>query len=310
MRLLLICIFLFSMVLSASSIYDYFSQPTQEQVQKYYQDKSRDPLRYTYNPLQVGNKWFYSGWYNDGTSPIDYPIDTFCGREVRADSLINGRMHYYVFSHYTFEHFWEYNQGDSLMAYTDWGGPNGQYSDQLFWVFNPGCTFQPYWNGGWDTVCTEYGLVNLYGQTVNVVYFVIAASNVSLWAEMFGPLSHGFDFGAVSLDGCIIDGVTYGVVPNPEEPLHQPDTMSLCCYPNPFRSTVSIILEKTDNQSISFSIYNLKGQLVRNWNNLRKFNLTWDGTDLKGKPASPGIYLIKACSGNQTSMYKVIKLSN
>ncbi|MFB3844552.1 MAG: T9SS type A sorting domain-containing protein [Candidatus Cloacimonadaceae bacterium] len=305
MRPFLICLLLLSTALCALPPFAYFERPTPAQIEQYYLNKAANPELYSYNPLQVGNKWFYSGW--SAGPEGDVPISYHCGREITADSLINGKMHYYVFSQYTFEQFWEYNQGDSLMAYTQmWTAPY-DYTDQLFWLFEPGSSFQPYWNG-WEITCQEYGLVNIFGETVTAVYFFISASNVSIWAERFGPLSHGFDFGQVTLIGCIIDNVIYGDVSNPDEPLPSPLTLNLLLYPNPFTDNLNLKAEQSSFKPVDLSIYNLKGQLIRNWSRQKISELNWNGKDAQGMPVAAGIYIIQASDGSHSVCKKVLKL--
>ncbi len=305
MRALIMLILILSTALQAVSISDYFREPTQQEVQQYYQNKANNPGRYTYNPLQVGNKWYYSGWYSDLVE--DHPIYSFCDRQVTADSLINNVMHYYVTSMYTFEHFWECNRGDSLMSYGDFYYLNPPYADTLFWVFTPGATFLPYWYW-WEVTCQPYGLANVFGQTVMVVYYSLCASNVSLWAEVFGPLSHGFDFGGIYLDGCIINGVTYGIVPNDDEYLPSPIPLNVTCYPNPFSNNINIKLESSQKQSVTISLHNIKGQHIRTWNATSPITLTWDGRDSESHTLSPGVYFLRAIAGKTCLIKKILKI--
>jgi hypothetical protein len=83
-----------------------------------------------------------------------------------------------------------------------------------------------------------------------------------------------------------------------------PPVLSL--NPNPFRYNLSIRIG--DNKKLAdISIYNLKGQLIRSWKDVKAEALTWDGKDSANNNVSSGIYIIKARQGKQLSTLKVIK---
>ncbi|MBN2830269.1 MAG: T9SS type A sorting domain-containing protein [Candidatus Cloacimonetes bacterium] len=87
-----------------------------------------------------------------------------------------------------------------------------------------------------------------------------------------------------------------------------PETASailLTAYPNPFKN--NLIIHTQDKSLENISIYNIKGQLIRSWKDIRTDELTWDGKDESNHSVSSGIYLIKARQGNQMSTAKVLK---
>lgn len=76
--------------------------------------------------------------------------------------------------------------------------------------------------------------------------------------------------------------------------------------PNPFSSSTAILFMPLDNERIkdySLSIYNIKGQLIKKYNNesdnfSEKIDIVWDGTDEKGKKVPSGVYFYKlSCDG-------------
>jgi hypothetical protein len=86
-----------------------------------------------------------------------------------------------------------------------------------------------------------------------------------------------------------------------------PDPCLVTVNPNPFSD--NLIISIKDNKTPSdISIYNLKGQLIRFWNNVRTDELTWDSKDANDQTASSGVYFIKTKQDNKTSTLKVIKL--
>jgi len=93
-----------------------------------------------------------------------------------------------------------------------------------------------------------------------------------------------------------------------EDPVITPAPSVLSVYPNPFKASLNIKLDSKAKQASDISIYNIKGQLIRTWKNVKAEELSWDGRDNNNKPASGGVYLIQAKQGNSTSCRKVIKL--
>ena len=69
-----------------------------------------------------------------------------------------------------------------------------------------------------------------------------------------------------------------------------------------------------DNERIkyySLSIYNIKGQLIKNYNNesdsfCEKINIVWDGTDIKGNKIPSGVYFYKLICGEYNVAKKML----
>lgn len=87
---------------------------------------------------------------------------------------------------------------------------------------------------------------------------------------------------------------------------------SMNCYPNPFNPEVNIDFYLPKDEKIEVSIYNIKGQRVKNLykGNLEKGNhhYLFKGKDQSNKALASGIYFVKV-AGNQTShLHKIIML--
>ncbi len=85
--------------------------------------------------------------------------------------------------------------------------------------------------------------------------------------------------------------------------------ISLSNYPNPFNPSTTIFFELnldiTDRAEIS--IYNLKGQIIRQFSILNsQYSIIWDGTDDNDQPVSSGIYFYKLKAGNYFLAKKMI----
>jgi len=79
-------------------------------------------------------------------------------------------------------------------------------------------------------------------------------------------------------------------------------------YPNPFNNSTIIVYDIKETARISFSIYNLQGQLVRELKNEIQepgtYQLKWDGTDEKGLIVVNGVYFCRMrISNKQNDFY-------
>jgi len=101
-------------------------------------------------------------------------------------------------------------------------------------------------------------------------------------------------------------------------------TFSLFNYPNPFSSstTISFNLATKSHKNAQIEIYNIKGQLVKNFElrtppvlrrssasedgNSEFTKVVWNGKDDNGKSVSSGIYLYRLSSGDESCTRKMI----
>ncbi len=97
-------------------------------------------------------------------------------------------------------------------------------------------------------------------------------------------------------------------VPIVDEELPLPNNIRLKPAPNPFDHQVNVSIKQKDGAPLNIGIYNIKGELVRNWQNYRNNELIWDSTDNAGKSISPGIFLIRATDGRFSAVQKVLKI--
>ncbi len=111
-----------------------------------------------------------------------------------------------------------------------------------------------------------------------------------------------------SADGIYIDDVKVFISSNAtyvSEELIPTPQLSISSYPNPFKDKLNLLITCPDSSKspISISIYNLKGQLVRELISESlpqgRHQLAWDGRDTSAKACSNGIYFIKLSRANQ-----------
>ncbi len=99
---------------------------------------------------------------------------------------------------------------------------------------------------------------------------------------------------------------------SPNEDLVNKPGMMLTNYPNPFRPSTTIAFDIKEAGNTSLSVYNIKGQLVKEIvdkpMSSGAHTITWDGRDEKGNTCSSGVYYLRLMSGNQTQLRKLLIL--
>ena len=89
----------------------------------------------------------------------------------------------------------------------------------------------------------------------------------------------------------------------------KPAITSLSNYPNPFNpsTTITFSLNTNNTENADLSIYNLKGQLIKQYSvSNDQYSVTWNGIDSSGKSVSSGVYLYKLETGNKNYTRKMI----
>ncbi|MCC7431464.1 S8 family serine peptidase [bacterium] len=80
-------------------------------------------------------------------------------------------------------------------------------------------------------------------------------------------------------------------------------------YPNPFNPTTEIKFQVPGASKVEFSIFNVKGQLVKTLSQEVKqagtFTQVWDGTDNFGKNVASGVYFYQFKAGNYSKTMKM-----
>ncbi len=102
--------------------------------------------------------------------------------------------------------------------------------------------------------------------------------------------------------------VTVPIQDNSDTSMLSPSSM-LPNYPNPFRkgNSTNIPVQLRSNESGSLTIYNLKGQKVRDFTILPgTSNLVWDGRNSRGNFCAPGIYLTDFRTSDYSTSRKLV----
>jgi len=79
-------------------------------------------------------------------------------------------------------------------------------------------------------------------------------------------------------------------------------------YPNPFNPTTTISFSISDDSKIELSIFNIKGQKVKELLNDQitagEHSIIWNGEDVSGKKVGSGVYLYKLKINDKTEIVK------
>ncbi len=88
--------------------------------------------------------------------------------------------------------------------------------------------------------------------------------------------------------------------------------MRLSVWPNPARGRVALALDVAEACRGCVAVYSVAGKLVRMLSDGHvergRCSLTWDGRDARGRPASTGVYLVRATMGTDTRTSKIVLL--
>jgi len=90
------------------------------------------------------------------------------------------------------------------------------------------------------------------------------------------------------------------------DPTATKPTVVINAYPNPFSQAIQIALPSRGNACTALSIYNVRGQKVKDIPVVKNNNLYWDGTDSYGKATANGVYFVRAAVDNQTITKKIM----
>lgn len=170
----------------------------------------------------------------------------------------------------------------------------------------PGFPFNTTFNGSTPGTLVDFDgdgilkLVSGYSTGVLVVNLRIPATNRMPWTMYRGGLERRGsrnDTGFVANDDPLTPIMTDHLLQN---------------YPNPFNpsTTISFYLAKAGQTKLS--IYNVKGQLVRELCNDAKaegpHSIVWDGKDAAGRTAASGVYLYRLESPSATMTKRMLML--
>lgn len=97
-----------------------------------------------------------------------------------------------------------------------------------------------------------------------------------------------------------------------DDPAIPAPTMQVQCYPNPSRDRASILISKASSSALEIAVYNKRGERIRTIHegriSQRESCFEWDGRDSKGNPVPTGIYFVRAVSGKESILKKIVRM--
>lgn len=109
---------------------------------------------------------------------------------------------------------------------------------------------------------------------------------------------HKDHLGVYNLDELLTD--------TPDDVLPSPQ-LRLSCYPNPFHERINIQPEGIkQNQPYALSIYNIKGQMIVEYEGVKGLSHTWDGRDAEGRRLPSGVYLVRLQQDGQSILRRMV----
>lgn len=288
---------------------------------------------YNWNPLHTGDIWEYVDSY-----------DAHHFRKVVKDTIINGRTYYKV------EQFKGSDPFDWGIVY-ERIGDNATYLYDLYdWDNNPNTTellsdsfntpvgssyisykyYQEYNMPSEVRILDRYpSYLPVYDTTVTIVKIdrlpITENNHIKLlktsqaddetWAEGFGLYEYVPETNRFVLLASIIDGKTYGTFSNISSNYENNSFTNFHLfqnYPNPFNPTTNIKFTVPKQSEINLSIYNIRGQLIKNIINgilsPGQYIKKWNGKNQKNENVSSGIYYCILRSGKDILKKKLILL--
>jgi hypothetical protein len=119
-------------------------------------------------------------------------------------------------------------------------------------------------------------------------------------------------YAALNIAWCAGTPQVGDIVVNTDDPVITPVKIQLTNYPNPFNPNTTIAYNVTKQGQISLTIYNIKGQKVRNLVNETKpvgnYQVNWDGTSDNGKKVVSGVYFYHLESSGVSVTRKMVML--
>jgi len=93
-----------------------------------------------------------------------------------------------------------------------------------------------------------------------------------------------------------------------EEDTEPPVAVSLKCFPNPFSANLKMKIAGNKNTPTTVTIFNLKGQKIRQWQNYTGKEIVWNGLDERHSKVSSGVYFVRLNTNSGSILTKILKL--
>ncbi len=247
-------------------------------------------------PLEVGNRWVYAYW----SEPSTY--DTVAV-EAFQDSLFPNGHRYFVLDHPDVCGGTFVSADSEFVYYFDvW-----DTTDVAFLKLDDTIGSQRSAHLAWYYFVTLQSVdtISLFGVQTRVLTYYLDGlmTGVVRLSDRFGPMTEWF-YGdpappypivTRNLVGCALSDSVYGYILDVRNPAKRPVAFDLYQNrPNPFNPTTVIDYEQTNSGTATLRIHNALGHevrtLVKGYATAGRHQVTWDGTDNRGRRVGSGVY--------------------
>ncbi|HNX01934.1 MAG TPA: T9SS type A sorting domain-containing protein [Candidatus Cloacimonadota bacterium] len=294
-----------------ASILQYKVEPTEEQKVEFFRKASHDPESYSFNPLQVGNTWWYDLNSNMGQNYI------IKGREIIDCMVINETVFYYIGEGgaLSCDGFWLTNVDDKTILWdthpsiNTWNdlddNPETEFLiNEDFTVMsndpdNPVWVWTTYAPMKYQAVYGSSGWLEYYGTITQFLHYYYLPYDGDLfynviWVRGFGPVYFGHEESDYNVVACIVDGITYGTPPSStvDEDYSNVAVIQLQASPNPSNNGFDIKYQIADKSAMArLRIFNIRGQMLYQTQIRDNGTIYWNKDD-HGPRLAAGIYTI------------------
>lgn len=255
--------------------------------------------RFTYFPLSVGNIWYFSSGH-DGV--IKYKV------EVEKDTLLDDNNTYAKLRQL-------YTPNDSLLYVFYLREENNKiirYPNYIVlnYDMNIGDSVTSVFEYPYPSVLDDINLNNVFGRYLSTYYFSFTQYDYYSYTDSIGFNTWVADtwtnYFPEYLLGCIIDGVSYGLVSVEEENESIPVAFLLSQnYPNPFNPSTLISYQLPVTSNVTLKVYDILGREVATLVNEEKpagsYEVQFDSHSGKVQNLTSGIYFYQINAGDPST---------
>ncbi|MCK6604196.1 MAG: T9SS type A sorting domain-containing protein [Ignavibacteriaceae bacterium] len=293
--------------------------PVHSQIPEKSSSTQNDTILPHYNPLHLGNKWYYyNSEYND-----------WAKKEVVSDTVVNELRYYKVNSFLStiggFGTIIEYERNDENTG-TNYKldihdlDKDGRRDDEIMTdsINVPDHTIYLSWRFVMEQPIAQEHTTFVKDKFQAVIFGEVVTLRNLFWVEGFVEATICDKFGVIrfapelapyyTLRGCIIDGVHYGNTTGIEDKIAEQKGYQLYSnYPNPFNPETVIRFSIPEREYVKGTVYNSTGERVA---------VLQDGemepgshsVSFNGKGLSSGVYIFRLEAGGYSRSIKMMLL--
>ncbi len=259
-----------------------------------------------YFPMHVGDYWQYTYYMAGVNIPLYYTYTT-----IEIDTLEDLSIITTLLKTGNFYRYYKILKDDNQTLYYS-TSKSGEYYPEVKLNINHGeyWKLQTFW-----TRFNENHVSTIMGNITDTTYYFVTSYDTTFYSGSSVYYSYTRGLGETSrntgptnatLNGCIINGITYGTIVGVEDEITPIDyTLKINNYPNPFNPSTTINYTIPQNEFTKITIYDMLGRevevLINSFQNAGTHFVNWLPNGV-----SSGVYLAVIKYKNQTLTQKMI----